>query len=96
MSEQSTFRMPMTGESWRHYKGTLYTIIGMSRDDEGNAVVVYTNYRWSLAQLAPLYNQHLGRFVQEVEKGAPRFRYEREVGDDDVCQFIRPARRWEA
>lgn len=91
MSEQATFRMPATGEGWRHYKGGLYTIIGMSRDDEGNAVVIYTDYRWRLIQMAPIYNQNLGRFVQEVENGVPRFRYEREIGGDDVCQYIRPA-----
>lgn len=92
MSEQSTFSMPATGEGWRHYKGGLYTIIGMSRDDKGNAVVVYTDFGWGLAQLAPIYNQKLGRFLQEVENGVRRFRFEREAGCDDGCQYIRPRR----
>ncbi len=93
MSEQAEYRMPATGEGWRHYKGghsSLYTIIGLSRDDEGHAVVVYTPFSWGLVQLAPIYNQRLGRFLQEVENGKPRFRFEREIGDDDRCQYIRP------
>lgn len=92
MSEQASFRMPATGEGWRHYKGSLYTIIGIARDDEGHAVVVYTNYGWGLAQLAPIYVQRLGRFMQEIENGKPRFVYQIEAGDDQVCQYIRPAR----
>lgn len=89
MSEQAEFRMPATGEGWRHYKMGLYTIIGNARDDEGHVVVVYTEYRWALAQLAPIYVQRLGRFLQEVENGKPRFRYERPAGEDERCQFIR-------
>lgn len=90
MTQQFDFRMPATGEGWRHYKGKLYTIIGISRDDTGNAVVVYTDHRWTLAQLAPIYNQSLGRFLQEIENGTPRFCYARKPGDDDLCQYIRP------
>lgn len=90
MSEQSEFRMPSTGEAWRHCKGGLYTIIGMSRDDEGEAVVVYTNYNWTLSQLAPIYNQPLGRFLHEVENGKPRFRFDREPETGNRCQYIDP------
>lgn len=87
--EQRDFRMPATGEAWRHYKMGLYTIIGMARDDEGYAVVVYTDYRWSLAQLPPIYVQRLGRFAQEVENGKPRFKFERDPDADEICPFIR-------
>lgn len=91
MTEQAAYRMPATGEAWRHYKEGpgLYTIIGMSRDDEGHAVVVYTPYRWGLVQRAPIFNQRLGRFLQEVENGVPRFRFEREPESDEICQYIR-------
>ena len=68
--EQRDFRMPATGEGWRHYKGGLYTVVGMARDDKGDAIVVYTDFRWSLIQLGPLYTQSLARFVQEVENKA--------------------------
>lgn len=90
--EQHEFRMPKTGEGWRHYKrgdDSLYTIVGVARDADGFVQVVYTPYRWLLRNLPPLYVQLLGRFLQEVENGKPRFQFEREVGDDDVCSFIR-------
>ena|ERR1700722_12656123 len=86
MSEQRTFRMPATGDDWRHYKGGLYTIVGMARDDEGHAVVVYTDSGWSLVQLAPIYTQRLGRFLQEVENGKPRFSYDHPR--NSPCQYI--------
>lgn len=89
--EQRDYRMPGTGESWRHYKGGLYTIIGMAVDDKGDAAVVYTDFGWSLVQLPLIYTQSLGRFVQQVENGTPRFKFERERGDDDKnCPFINP------
>lgn len=91
--EQRNFKMPATGEAWRYYKGghkSLYTIVGMAVDDEGNAVVVYTPYGWSLVQLPPLFTQSLGRFVQQVGHDKPRFQFERESGGDTACPFIRP------
>ncbi len=86
MTIQRDFRMPATGEAWRHYKMGLYTVVGVARDDKGDAVVVYTEFGWSLTQLAPLYTQPLGRFLQEVENGQPRFEFEREKGEP--CQYI--------
>lgn len=90
MSTQDQFHMPKTGEGWRHYKGGLYIIVGMARDSEGDAVVVYSDYIWSLAQRAPLYVQRLDRFLHEIEKGKPRFDYERPVGSvaREECQYI--------
>lgn len=89
MAQQRDFRMPATGEAWRHYKGGLYTVIGMARDDEGAAYVVYTDYNWTLAQLAPIYTQPLGRFVHEIENNKPRFRFEREPDQGgNRCQYI--------
>lgn len=86
--EQRDFRMPATGEGWRHYKGALYTVIGMARDDKGDAYVVYTEFGWSLIQLPPIYTQPLGRFVQEIENNKPRFTFDRERGDDNDCPYI--------
>lgn len=87
--EQKYFRMPSSGEGWRHYKGNLYTVIGMAHDDKGDATVVYTPYGWSLIQLPPIYTQCLGRFVRHVKHGVPRFTFERETGEDIQCPFIR-------
>lgn len=89
--EQRHFRMPATGEAWRHYKGgseSLYTIIGLSHDEKGDVHVVYTPYGWTLAQLPPIYNQPIGRFLQEVENNKPRFVFEREYHEHDACPFI--------
>jgi len=90
MTEQAKYRIPKTGESWRHYEGGLCTIVGLARDPDGFVNVVYTGYRWQCAQLPPLYVQQLDRFLQEVENNRPRYSFERDVGDDDVCPFIRP------
>ncbi len=90
--EQRYFRMPATGEAWRHYKGggsSLYTIIGMALDENGNSQVVYTPYGWGLAQFPPIYTQPIIRFLQHVENDRPRFKFEREAGDDKSCAFIR-------
>lgn len=93
--EQRDFRMPATGEGWRHYKGgcnALYTIVGTALDDKGDVQVVYTPFGWSLAQLPPLFTQSLARFLQHVENGKPRFAFERESGCDTRCPFTRPLR----
>ncbi len=79
----------MTGEGWRHYKGGLYTVIGLARDPDGFMNVVYTEWRYFLGGLPPIFIQLLGRFLQEVENGKPRFRFERDVGEDTTCPFIK-------
>lgn len=88
--EQREYRMPATGEAWRHYKGGLYTIIGMGVDDKGDAQVIYTHYEWSLIQLPPIFTQPLGRFLQQIDHDKPRFRFDREREDDPRCPFIHP------
>lgn len=96
--EQRDFRMPSTGESWRSHKGGLVTIIGMAHDDNGEPVVVETEYNWSLAQLPPIRVHKLTEFMRMIDVGTgrvelrPRFTFEREVGDDTRCPFIRTAR----
>lgn len=83
----------------------LYTVVGMSVDAEtGEPVVVYTPFGWSLAQLPPLYTRKLGSWLQMIDTGydemkaargdtrnrfVPRFRFEREVGCDPSCPYIR-------
>lgn len=93
MTQQSDFRMPATGEGWRHYNnGTLYTIIGIATDDNGIPTVVYTPYRWGLAQLPPIYTRPLDRFLQTIDDNKvfrPRFKFERESGDAPECAYIR-------
>lgn len=97
---QNEFRMPATGEAWRHYKGGLYTVIGMGQDANGEAVVVYTDYRWSLVQLPAIYVRDLASFIRQVETGkdsttsksimSPRFKFEREREADEICPFLHP------
>ncbi len=92
-SEQSEMRMPSTGEGWRHYKGDLYTIVGKAVDHEGNPLVVYCNYGWSLAQLPMLFVRPLSNFLEEVgdlkdSYVGPRFKFEREPWDEK-CPFIK-------
>lgn len=88
MMEQAEFRIPATGEAWRHYKGGLYTIVGLAIDDKGDATVVYTPFGWSLVQLPPLFTQTLGRFLQQVEIDKPRFYFQGARGGDKNCPFI--------
>jgi hypothetical protein len=98
--EQREFVMPATGQGWRHYRGGLYTVIGVGQDSEGEAVVIYTDYGWSLAQLPALYVRPIGEWMQQLETGkepvsgksimTPRFKFERETGGDEKCPFIHP------
>lgn len=87
MTDQSEFRIPMSGDNWRHYKGDLYTIIGLGHDDEGHIEVIYTDADWTRVQLAPIYTQRLGRFLQEVENGKPRMTYQ--GPRFGRCQYLR-------
>jgi hypothetical protein len=90
--------MPATGEGWRHWKGGLYTIVGMANHhDNGKPLVVYTPSLWGLAQLPPLHVRPLADFIAEViavdsmgsrRRWINRFSFEREVGCDPRCQFI--------
>lgn len=58
--EQADFRIPKTGEGWRHYKGALYTIVGVGHDADGFTNVIYTEYRWSNVHLPAIYVQSAG------------------------------------
>ena len=87
---QRDYRMPATGEAWRHYKGDLYTIVGMATDDRGDAVVVYVKYGWCLVQLPMLHTQLLSRFIEHVAHDTPRFTFNIERGSDESCPFIHP------
>jgi hypothetical protein len=92
---QADFRMPATGEGWRHYKGDIYTIVGVAVHSETHQpMVVYTPWGWTLAQLPPLYVRPLEVFLQMVPQSkiatnlVPRFRFERKAGNDHKCPFI--------
>lgn len=93
---QSQYRMPITGQLWRHYKGGLYVVVGIAQDERCVPVVVYTEYNWKQADLPPLYTQPLERFLGQIETtpstGAKsvfrqRFLFERDNGPDN-CAFI--------
>lgn len=71
-AEQRHYRMPATGDVWRHYKGDLYTVVGMARDAEAFANVVYTPKDWALVTLPPLFNQRLERWLQEMDVSGTR------------------------
>jgi hypothetical protein len=77
-------KYPTRGETWQHYKGGLYTIVGLSRDDHGKLSVIYCNHR---SVKARLFDQPIGRFLQEVEHDKPRFVF---IPDepDKVCPYI--------
>jgi hypothetical protein len=101
--EQAEYRMPATGEGWRHYKGGLYTIVGLANDQgTGVPLVVYTDYCHGLVQLPPLYVRPLAEFLAEFPADVQqigvktqfvqRFKFERDVGEDDLCPYIRPRR----
>ena len=72
----------------------------MGQNAEGDAVVVYTDYRWGLIQLPAIYVRDLGGFVKQVETGKdsitnksimePRFKFERERETDEICPFLHP------
>lgn len=82
--------MPATGEAWRHYKGELYTIVGVGRDDNGIPTVIYTSYigygEW------PLFTQPLGRFLQTLESHKSRFEHHLDAGTQE-CPYVRPPPR---
>jgi hypothetical protein len=99
MIGQGEFRIPQTGEGWRHYKdkgdgSSLYMVVGLSRDADGIINVIYTPYSWNLAVFPPLYNQRLERFLQDVENGKPRFKFEKGYhGEQTSCRYIKPFTR---
>lgn len=102
--QQREYRMPASGEGWRHYKQgpSLYTIVGMSHhENTGEPIVVYTEACWSLVQPPPLYTRPLADFLAMIDTGKPefpgsektrkvqRFVFEREAGHDPRCPFLR-------
>ena len=93
--EQRAFRIPHTGEGWRHCDGgpeSLVTIIGMAYDaSDLFPMVVYTPANWSLVELPPIFVMQLDEFVMMTESGGTVFCFEREVGHDIGCPFIREA-----
>lgn len=110
MTEQSQYRMPASGEGWRHYKQgpSLYTIVGMANDQiNGEPLVVYTPSNWTLVQLPPLYVRPLADFIAIVDTGEPdpynrektrkiqRFCFDRGVGHDKHCPFLRESNNLE-
>lgn len=69
--EQAEFRMPATGEGWRHYRQSpgLYTVIGMAVGADGSPMVVYTPLGWRMAQLPPIYVRSLAEWLQIIDTG---------------------------
>lgn len=57
-----THRMPQSGEEWKHYKGTVYWIVGTAYDESGFLAVVYKDLK-----AENLYVQSLYRFLQTIE-----------------------------
>jgi hypothetical protein len=72
-------RLPKAGEGWRHYKGTLYTIVGFAQHTEtGEAMVVYGPYRWPFVQQPTLWARPLNIFLGMADDGVRRFTFDRE------------------
>ncbi len=82
MKDQNDMRMPRAGEGWRHYKGghaSLYEIVGVGINVvDGNAVVIYRPYGWTLVQKPPLFTRPLDEFLGFTEGKKQRFTIERE------------------
>ena len=60
----SSFRLPLPGEQWRHFKGSVYTIDSIREDEDDNIVVCYGG----------LYTRKLTNFLARVLQGR-RFVY---------------------
>lgn len=75
--------MPRPGQCWRHYKDgykSLYEIVGVGWNVETcEAVVVYREPGWSLAQEQPLFVRPLSVFLGTTGDHKPRFSFEREA-----------------
>jgi len=83
MDVYSAVKYPQPDEGWRHYKGTLYRIVGIGHDTETQkAVVVYSRYGDDYSQ-RNLWVRPLDMFMGLAgtdEHGRPidRFKFERE------------------
>lgn len=91
---QSDLTMPARGQVWRHHKGALYTIIGMSVDEIGNPEVTYTaTGKFYGAEVPMIHSQPIGRFLQMLDSGGakyPRFQIERHLIDNHCVLLHHP------
>jgi hypothetical protein len=69
------FHIPEPGELWRHYKGSLYLIIGMAIDaSTGRPTVVYADDPRAVAEAAGrTYTRDLGEFLGFTDAHQQRF-----------------------
>lgn len=70
-------QLPRVGESWRHYKGSLYTIREIAADSETLQLrVVYTDGKltWDrvMSGISPLTGKPCG-WADPLPDGAPRY-----------------------
>ena len=65
--------LPTAGESWRHWKGGLYRIVGLAYDVRDCDMVVLYQARDD----GPLWIRPLGNFLGLAMADKPRFAFER-------------------
>lgn len=74
------FRIPKSGERWKHYKGGSYTVVGIAMNENGTPTVVYESeeglFTRSLGSFFERVN--LAKFVNDADNFVPRFTIDNE------------------
>jgi len=72
-------RLPQKGEAWRHFKGTIYRIVGFSWDAEPENLRLVVHYQKWTNPNAAVFSRTLWNFLGPVDDRAhARF----EIRDD--------------
>lgn len=82
MRVEAVSRMPKPNEGWRHYKGTLYEIVGFGNHTEtGEAMIAYRPWRDpGLGAPNNMWFRPLSIFLGMTDQeGKRRFEFEREA-----------------
>jgi hypothetical protein len=71
MTHTTLTRMPSYGETWEHYKGGDYIVLGVGIDMDGYPTVCYTSVPAfpEPPETRPIYVQTLNRFLQQDRFG---------------------------
>lgn len=71
MTEWTEDEAPISGQIWRHWKGTAYRVLGMALDAETTEPVVL--YRDAENDLAPVWVRPLSEWHHPVTASKKRF-----------------------
>lgn len=76
--------LPAVSEFWRHYKGSVYSIVCLAHDENsGVPVVVYRNAKWSDDYEAWIDNPEASTWVR------PLHQWYELVEDGNGCRLLR-------